>query len=77
VFYAIDRGGLDVDRMTITKYDETKTKTYKISSKKVKATIETILTGGKRVINKVLSEIKEFPVLQNRVSENVILMRVS
>ena len=77
VFYAIDRGGLDVDRMTITKYDESKTKTYKISSKKVKATIETILTGGKRVLSKVLSELKEFPVLQNRVSENVILMRVS
>jgi len=63
--------------MTITKYDESKTKTYKISSKKVKDTIETILTGGKRVLNKVISELKEFSLLQNRVSENVILMRVS
>lgn len=74
-FIALDRGGLDVDRMTITKYNGD-TKTYKLQSKKVKDTLETILSGGKRVVSKTLAELKEFPVLQERINENVILLKV-
>jgi hypothetical protein len=74
-FIALDRGGLDVDRMTITKYNGD-TKTYKLTSKKVKDTLETILSGGKRVLSKTLAELKEFPILQERINENVILLKV-
>lgn len=74
-FIALDRGGLDVDRMTITKYNGD-TKTYKLASKKVKDTLETILSGGKRVVSKTLAELKEFPILQERINENVILLKV-
>lgn len=74
-FIALDRGGLDVDRMTITKYNGD-TKTYKLTSKKVKDTLETILSGGKRILSKTLAELKEFPVLQERINENVILLKV-
>jgi hypothetical protein len=74
-FIALDRGGLDVDRMTITKYNGD-TKTYKLQSKKVKDTLETILSGGKRVVSKTLAELKEFPILQERINENVILLKV-
>jgi len=74
-FIALDRGGLDVDRMTITKYNGD-TKTYKLTSKKVKDTLETILSGGKRILSKTLAELKEFPILQERINENVILLKV-
>lgn len=74
-FIALDRGGLDVDRMTITKYNGD-TKTYKLTSKKVKDTLETILSGGKRILSKTLAELKEFSVLQERINENVILLKV-
>lgn len=74
-FIALDRGGLDVDRMTITKYNGD-TKTYKLTSKKIKDTLETILSGGKRILSKTLAELKEFPVLQERINENVILLKV-
>ena len=76
-FIAIDRGGLDVDRMTITKYDSEKTKTYKVPSKKIKETLETVLNGGKRVVSKMMQDLKVFPVLQERINENIILVKVT
>jgi hypothetical protein len=75
-FIALDRGGLDVDRMTITKYNGD-TKTYKLSSKKVKEVLEIILSGGKRIISKTLAELKEFPIIQERINDNVILLKVT
>ena len=74
-FIALDRGGLDVDRMTISKYNGD-TKTYKLQSKKVKDILELILTGGKRTVAKTISELKEFPIIQERINENVILLKV-
>lgn len=74
-FIALDRGGLDVDRMTITKYNGD-TKTYKLSSKKVKEVLETILNGGKRVLAKTLADLKVFSIIQERINENVILLKV-
>lgn len=76
-FIAVDRGGLDVDRMTIIKYDANSTKTYKVSAKKVKETLENVLSGGKRAVTKMIQELKAFPVLQDRINENIILLKVS
>lgn len=75
-FYAIDRGGLDIDRMSITKFDEEKTKTYKVNTKKSNDVLKSILTDSKRALGKTLSTLKEFPIVQHRINENVLLLKV-
>ena len=75
VFYAIDRGGLDVYRTAITKYDETRSGTYR-AGRNTENHIATILSGGKRATTKLLTELKKTDSIQERINENTILMKV-
>jgi len=76
VFYAIDRGGLDVYRTAITKYDETRSGTYR-AGRNTENHIAAILSGGKRATTKLLTELKKTDNIQERVNENTILMKVA
>lgn len=75
IFYALDRAGLGVSGTSIKNYDEEKSITKRIS-KKTEEHIQTILTGGKRIIAKLINNLKDAPVLQHRINENTILLKV-
>lgn len=77
VFYAIDRGGLDVAGTTIKNYNESSTATYRIGSKKAEAFLAVALSGGKRVLAKALNDYKKVDAIQDRISENTILLRIN
>jgi hypothetical protein len=73
-FFALDRGGLDIDRTTVTKFDTEKSFTYSLG-KKAPAVIASVLTGGKLVVRKMLTQLKKTAALQERINENTILMK--
>lgn len=75
VFYALDRGGLDVYRTAITKYDEAKSMSVR-GGRKVSEHIATVLNGGKRAATKLLTELKKVDNIQQRINEDTILLKV-
>lgn len=75
VFRAKDRGGLDVNRTSIINYDETQSFTKRIG-RKTEYFIDKVLNGGKVVLKKLMNEIKGEAVLQHRLNENTMLLKV-
>lgn len=73
-FVALDRGGLNVNRTSITNLDETKSKSYRIGRKAVE-NVEIVLRGGKRAYSKMLDSLTP-STLQQRINENTILLRI-
>jgi len=77
VLYALDRGGLDVSGTTLKKYNEETSGTYRIGLKKAVTTLESILTGGKRLVAKTLGEFKKQDTCQDRSSEHTIVLKLT
>lgn len=75
VFRALDRGGLDVNRSSITKYDEATSHTYK-TGRKPEQVVDKALNGGKIILRKLTEELKKDPKLAERINENTILLKV-
>lgn len=75
VFRAIDRGGLQVKRSSITNYDE-KTSFSRGAGRQVEKVIDKIQNSGKIALKKLMEELKSDKPLQERVNENTILVRV-
>lgn len=75
VFYAIERGKLGVKGTSITDYDATKSMSYRVG-RSTEQHLETALRGGKRAFSKMLGSLKTYPILQHRINENTILVRV-
>lgn len=73
VFYAVHMDGLEVKGTTIENYDVNKSKTYRIG-RKTEQHIATALKGAKRIVSKMLEELKTVG-LQQRINENTILLR--
>lgn len=73
VFYAVHMDGLDVKGTTIENYDVSKSKTYRIG-RKTEQHVATALKGAKRIVSKMLEELKTVG-LQHRINENTILLR--
>jgi len=73
VFYALDRGGLDVKGVTITKYDENKSKTFRFG-RKADDLLTKLQNGGKRVLDKLMKELN-VGALQKRINEDTILLK--
>jgi hypothetical protein len=73
VFYAVHIDGLEVKGTTIENYDVNKSKTYRIG-RKTEQHVATALKGAKRVVSKMLEELKTVG-LQQRINENTILLR--
>ncbi len=74
VFYAVHMDGLEVKGTTIENYDVNKSKTYRIG-RKTEQHIATALKGAKRIVSKMLEELKTVG-LQHRINENTILLRI-
>jgi len=75
VLRALDRGGLDVNRSTITKYDE-KTSQSKKGGRKPELVLDKIQNGGKIMLRKVLDDLKPDGKIQDRLNEHVIILKV-
>ena len=75
VFRARARGGLDVSRSSIINYDESQSVTKRIG-RKTEYFVDKALNGGKVALRKLMDEIKGEAVLQHRMNENTILLRV-
>ena len=75
VFRAIDRGGLQVKGTTLIGYDE-KTSMTRGTGRQTESIVKQVLTIGKVALRKLLDEVKTVKVLQNRINENTILLRV-
>jgi hypothetical protein len=76
VFRAIDRGGLQINRSSITGYDE-KTSFSKGTGRQPEKALDFLRNGGKIVLKKMMDGLKAHKPLQVRINENTILMRVS
>ena len=75
VFRAIDRGGLQINRSSITGFDE-KASESKGCGRKPEIVLDKLQNGGKIVLKKLMSELKTDKPLQVRINENTILMKV-
>ena len=75
VFRALDRGGLQVKRTTITGYDE-KTSMSRGCGRQAEKVVYNILQGGKITVRKQMDELKTQKPLQDRINENTILLKV-
>jgi hypothetical protein len=75
VLRALDRGGLDVNRSTIIKYDE-KTSQSKKGGRKPETVLDKIQNGGKIMLRKVLDDLKPDGKIQDRLNEHVIILKV-
>ena len=73
-FLAADAHGLEVKGTSIENYDANKSKTYRIG-RKTEQHIATALKGAKRIVSKMLEELKTVG-LQQRINENTILLRI-
>lgn len=76
VFRAIDRGGLQINRSSITNYDE-KNSFSKGTGRKPEKTLDSLRNGGKIVLKKLMDGLKTDKPLQFRINENTVLIRVS
>lgn len=75
VFKALDRGGLDVNRSSIGKYDEATSRTFK-TGRKPEQVVDKVLNGGKIILKKLVEELKPDQKLAERINENTILLKV-
>ena len=75
VFRALDRGGLQINRSSITGYDE-KTSCSKGCGRKPEIVLDKLQNGGKIVLRKLMDELKTDKPIQMRINENTILMKV-
>ena len=75
VFRAIDRGGLQINRSSITGFDE-KASESKGCGRKPEIVLDKLQNGGKIILKKLMSELKSDKPLQVRINENTILMKV-
>jgi len=75
VFRALDRGGLQINRSSITGYDE-KTSFSKGTGRSPEKSLDFLRNGGKIVLRKMMDGLKTNKPLQVRINENTVLMRV-
>jgi hypothetical protein len=75
VFRALDRGGLKVNRTSITGYDE-KASLSKGCGRKPEVVLDKLQNGGKIVLRKLMDDLKIDKPLQVRLNENTIIMKV-
>jgi hypothetical protein len=75
VFRALDRGGLGVNRSSITGFDE-KTSISRGTGRKTESIVQNVLKGGKLVLRKLMDELKTQKNLQERINENTVLLRI-
>lgn len=77
VFRSSDPKGLDVYRTSITNFSEQESCSKKIRAKDVADTLRSVVSGGKLVLRRLMSEMpgaqQKLPV---RVNDNVVLLRV-
>jgi hypothetical protein len=73
VFRALDRGGLQINRTTVTNYCEKTSHTKRIG-RKPEEYIDKVLNSGKLVLRKLVDELKDAP-LAPRLNENTVLLR--
>lgn len=76
VYRALDRGGLQINRSSITGYDEKNSFSKGVGRKSPEVILDKILNGGKLILRKVMDEMKTDKPLQNRVNENTILLKI-
>jgi hypothetical protein len=75
VFRALDRGGLQVKRTSITGFDE-KTSLSRRTGRQTENIVDKIKNSGKIVLRKLMDELKGDLALQERINENTILLKV-
>lgn len=75
VFRALDRGGLQINRSSITGFDESSSYS-KGCGRKPEIIIDKIQKGGKIVLRKLIDDLKTDKPLQVRINENTIIMKV-
>ena len=75
VFRALDRGGLQVKGTSIIGYDEA-TSISKGTGRKPELVLDKIQKSGKIILKKMMEELKTDKLLQNRINENTVLMKV-
>jgi hypothetical protein len=75
VFRALDRGGLQINRSSISGYDE-KTTVTKRTGRKPEDYVKKVLEGGKLVLRKLMDDLKNTAPLQERINENTVLLKV-
>jgi hypothetical protein len=75
VFRALDRGGLQINRTSITSYDE-KNSSSKGCGRQAEKIVDKVQNGGKIVLRKLMEELKTDKPLQFRINENTILLKV-
>jgi hypothetical protein len=75
VFRALDRGGLQVKRTSITGFDE-KSSLSRRTGRQTENIVDKIKNSGKIVLRKLMEELKGDLALQERINENTILLKV-
>jgi hypothetical protein len=75
VFRAKDVHGLKVHRSSIIDYNE-ETSISKSTGRVTESTLKEVLSGGKVALRKVMDGLKTDKILQHRINENTILLRV-
>ena len=76
VFRAKDKDGLSVKGTSIIGYDEN-TSCSRKAGRKPEQHIQTIQTGGKVTLRKLMDEIDAKAVLAHRINENTVLLKVT
>jgi hypothetical protein len=75
VFRSLDRSGLQVKGTSIIGYDE-KTSFSKGAGRKPEIYLDKITSSGKLILKKLMDDMKTDKVLQHRINENTVLMKV-
>ena len=75
VFRALDRAGLQIKGTTLIGYDE-KTSMTRGTGRQTESLVKQVMMSGKVALRKLLDEVKTVKVLQDRINENTILLRV-
>jgi len=75
VFNAIDRGGLDIHRSSITKYNEETSFSIKVG-RKWESITKLVLEGKLKAFEKAVADITRKPEIKQRVNENTIILKV-
>lgn len=73
VFRAVDRGGLTIERTAIKNYDIKTSLTKKLPKRKVKEILDTVLSGGKVALRKVMDGAN---TEAKRITKTTILLKV-
>lgn len=76
VYRAIDRGGLSINRTSITKYDEKQSVAKRIG-RKTEEILKSVQEGGKITLRKLMDTINSDPQPISRINAATILLRTS